>query len=442
MKYAYDIGHRKKQLRKLHEVLKSRIGEVENALFQDLGKPAFEARISETAYVLSEIRLFLKHIEKWAAPEKVSASLLNFPSKDQIVKVPYGKVLVFAPWNYPFQLSLSPAIAAYAAGNAVVIKPSELSPFTARIIADLVASVFTEDEIQVVNGGADVASDLLSKTWDYIFFTGGTAIGKKVAEAAARNLTPTTLELGGKNPCLIDYNCNLELAARRIVWGKFFNAGQTCIAPDFVLLPSRIKSNFLELLKAAIIRSYGNDILSSTDYGRLINDHHAERLHGLLKGERIFFGGDYHREQKYLSPTLVDISSWDAALMQEEIFGPILPVIGYESEAERDRLLQGFSHSLAFYVFSEDTARADELVMRQPCGGACINDTVVHFANARLPFGGVGSSGYGAYHGKFGFDTFSHRKSILKRGNWLDPSLRYPPYSGKLKLISRILDWL
>ncbi|NMH28768.1 aldehyde dehydrogenase family protein [Flavobacterium silvaticum] len=442
MKYPYDIDARKQKLKALLFAIEENLETIEKALFLDLGKPAFEARVSETGYIIGDIKLFLKNMKRWSQTKSVWPSLLNFPSRDYIMNVPYGKVLVYAPWNYPFNLSLSPVIAAYAAGNSVVVKLSELAPNTASAIAQLVASVFDPDEMRVVNGDVKVASSLLEEKWDYIFFTGGISIGKKVAEAAAKTLTPTTMELGGKNPCLILDDTNLELTAKRIVWGKFFNCGQTCIAPDFVLVPSAQKSKLMEVMRTEISKSYGQDASVSPDYGRIVNTDNCIRLQKLIQDERIFSGGNSNAETRYFEPTIIDLESVETPIMSEEIFGPILPVIAYDSVLQRDEILKRFSHSLAFYVFGNDTSEAKKMIAKQPCGGACINDSVLQFANPKLPFGGIGASGYGAYHGKFGFDTFTHKKAVLQRGQWIDPSLRYPPYSAKWKLLQKILKWL
>lgn len=442
MKPAFDVTYRRKKLQELLACIEKRIGQIESALEMDLGKPAFEARVSETGYIIRELRLFIRNISIWAKPKRLSASWLNFPSKNYILPVPYGKVLVFAPWNYPFQLSLSPAIAAFASGNSVVLKPSELAMETEKIIVKIISEVFSPEEISVETGGADKAKELLGRKWDYIFYTGGTAIGKEIYQKAAENLTPVTLELGGKNPCIVLADADLKLAAKRIVWGKFFNAGQTCIAPDFVLAEASVKDELLKELVFRIGKFYSENPESSRDFGRMIDEKKTQRLEELIRGAKIICGGVSDIEKRYFAPTVVDLEDETHRLMDEEIFGPILPVIAFDSEADLEKIISKNPDPLAFYVFSSDEKKAEKIMASYRFGGGCINDCIVHFATDNLPFGGVGNSGIGAYHGKFGFDTFSHRKSILVRGNWMDPDLRYPPYKSKLGLMEKILKWL
>jgi len=367
---------------------------------------------------------------------------MTFPSSDFIYSEPYGRVLIIAPWNYPFQLAFSPLIAAIAAGNTVVLKPSELSFQTSQIITKIVEEVFDVKEAVVVHGGPEFAQSLLEKKWDYIFFTGSVAVGKIVAQAAAKHLTPVTLELGGKNPCIIDEGANLEVAAKRIVWGKFVNAGQTCIAPDYILIQAKEKYDFIELVKKEIIAAYGENQEESKDFARIISSKHWKRLSDLIEPSKVIFGGITSENDKYISPTLIDELEMNSELMKDEIFGPILPIISYATEDELQSIINKFEKPLALYVFSDNKKFAEKMITKFSFGGGCVNDCMVHFANKRLPFGGVGNSGIGAYHGKLGFDTFSHKKTIVKRPNWGDNPIRYAPYNKKSNFIKKVISWL
>jgi aldehyde dehydrogenase (NAD+) len=369
-------------------------------------------------------------------------SLLNFPSSDYILHEPYGKVLIISPWNYPYQLALCPLIAAVAAGNQVVVKPSELTPNTSAIISKLISEVFDKEHVEVIEGGIEVSEKLLSQRWDYIFFTGSVAVGKIVAKAAAEFLTPVTLELGGKNPCIIDKNCNIKLTAKRIVWGKFINAGQTCIAPDYLLVNEEIKQKLIDALKEEIILAYGENPEESKDFARIVNTKNWKRLTSFLENETILFGGKINEVDNYIAPTLLEDSKLDSMVMQEEIFGPILPIISYKEESEIEKIISKYEKPLSLYVFSNNTKWAKSIVKKYSFGGGCINDTVVHFSNKRLPFGGVGYSGIGAYHGRLSFETFSHKKSIVNKSTWLDLPMRYAPYKEKLKTLKKLLNWL
>jgi aldehyde dehydrogenase (NAD+) len=442
MNYKTDIAYRKETLIKLLNVIITHENEIIDALYSDFRKPAFEAVLTETNYVISELKDTIKNLQKWAKPKRVFPSILNFPSTDYIYKEPYGKVLIIAPWNYPFQLALCPLISAVAAGNQVVLKPSELTPKTAEIIAKIIEKTFPVNHVEVVQGGLEVSQELLSQRWDYIFFTGSVPVGKIVAKAAAENLTPVTLELGGKNPCIIDNTANLKLAAKRIVWGKFINAGQTCIAPDYILIQKDMKSHFVDFLKLEITKAYGENPKSSPDYARIVNTKNWLRLANMIDDDKVIFGGQSDIEDCYISPTLIDESSVDSLIMKDEIFGPLLPILTYENEAEINTIISKYEKPLSLYVFTEDKKFAQKIIKQYSFGGGCINDTVVHFSNKRLPFGGVGHSGIGAYHGSLSFDTFSHKKGIVKKANWLDLPMRYAPYKDKLKSIQKILKWL
>lgn len=442
MDYKNDIGYRKETLKKLlHNIQKSE-DLIVKALYDDFKKPEFEAVLTETNYVISELKDTIKNIHAWAKPKNVFPSLLNFPSTDYIYKEPYGNVLVIAPWNYPFQLALCPLISAVAAGNRVVLKPSELTPHTSAIIAKIIEKTFHINHVEVFEGGVEVSNKLLANRWDYIFFTGSVAVGKIVAKAAAENLTPVTLELGGKNPCIIDETANLKLAAKRIVWGKFMNAGQTCIAPDYILVQKNMKINFIKFLMDEIIKAYGKKIDKSPDFARIINTKNWLRLDSMIERDKIIFGGESNADHLYISPTLIDEPSLDSPVMKEEIFGPILPILTYETESELENVISRYEKPLAFYIFSENDSFAKKMITSYSFGGGCINDTVVHFSNKRLPFGGVGQSGIGAYHGQLSFDIFSHHKAIVKKANWLDLPMRYAPYKDKLTSLKRLLDWL
>jgi len=442
MEYKTNIHFRKEKLKQLLNVINRYESEIVSALYQDFKKPKFEAVITETSYVISDLKNTIKNIQHWAKPKWVLPSLLNFPSQDYILSEPYGKVLIIAPWNYPFQLALCPLIAAVAAGNQVVVKPSELTPNTSTIITKIITETFDKNHVEVIEGGVEVSQKLLAQRWDYIFFTGSVAVGKMVAKAAAEFMTPVTLELGGKNPCIIDEDCNIKLTAKRIVWGKFINAGQTCIAPDYVLVHHNAKSNLVAALKEEIVQAYGENPFISPDFPRIINDKNWLRLTQFLADETILYGGQTNQTENYIAPTLLDEPNLESLVMREEIFGPILPVISYKNESEIDSVLSKYEKPLALYVFSNNTKWAKKMVLKYSFGGGCINDSVVHFSNNRLPFGGVGHSGNGAYHGRLSFDSFSHKKAILKKATWLDLPMRYAPYKNKIKFLKKILDWL
>lgn len=441
MIFKTDLNYRKQALVKLLLTVQKKENEIIQALYADFKKPAFEAVATETSYIVSELEYTIKNLKKWAKPQRVLPSFLNFPSTDYLYKEPYGKVLVIAPWNYPYQLALAPLIAAVAAGNQVVVKPSELAENTSRVIAEIIQESFEEQHVHCILGGVEVSQNLLSQRWDYIFFTGSVSVGKIVAKAAAAHLTPVTLELGGKNPCIIDGTADLKLAAKRIVWGKFLNAGQTCIAPDYLLAQDKIKSKLIEYLKQEITLAYGKNPQDSPDFPRIINEKNWKRQLQLLENQRVIFGGQSAESDFYLAPTLLDEPSLESLVMQEEIFGPILPILSYTSEADLEKIILRYEKPLSLYVFTKQNSLAQKIINRFSFGGGCINDTVIHFANKRLPFGGVGHSGIGAYHGKRSFELFSHHKPIVKKATWLDIPLRYAPYQGKLSGLKKMLKW-
>lgn len=428
-------------LKNLKTEILSKEQAVYEALKKDFNKSEFETFVSEFSIVLSELNVAISNLKKWARPERISSSLLTFPSTDYIYKEPYGTVLVISPWNYPFLLALEPIIMAIAAGNTVVLKPSELTKNTSQLLSDIITNVFPKDYITVIQGDVKVATELLLKKWNYIFFTGSVNVGRIVAEAAAKHLTPVTLELGGKSPCIIDETSNLKLTAKRIVWGKFFNAGQTCIAPDYLIIKYSIKEAFIQLLKEEIIQSYSENPKNSKDYPRVINNKNTLRLANMLKDSNIIFGGDVDEACNYIAPTLIDEPSLDSAVMREEIFGPILPILTYETTEDIYKIISSYDKPLSLYIFSKNKKFVDYILKTYSFGGGVVNDVLIHFSNNKLPFGGVGSSGMGAYHGKFGFDTFSHSKAIVKRGTWLDPSMRYTPYENKLSFIKKLFKF-
>ncbi|WP_026711367.1 aldehyde dehydrogenase [Flavobacterium filum] len=437
-----SVEKRKVLLKKLLVSIQKRESEIWNALQKDFGKPTFEGFLTETNYVISDLKYTIANLNKWSKPKRVWPSILNLPSSEFIYKEPYGRVLIISPWNYPFQLAISPLVAAIAAGNSVVVKPSELTFHTSQIITKIVEEVFDVKEAVVVHGGAEFTQTLLAQRWDYIFFTGSVAVGKIVAQAAAKNLTPVTLELGGKNPCIIGEGADLSIAAKRIVWGKFVNAGQTCIAPDYILVQAKEKYNFVELLKQEITLAYGENPQESKDLARIVNARHWKRLSELIDPAKILFGGQTDELQNYISPTIIDEPELESQLMKDEIFGPILPIISYHDENDLHKIIHRYEKPLALYVYSNDKKWAEKIITTFSFGGGCINDCMIHFVNKRLPFGGVGHSGIGAYHGKLGFDTFSHHKAIVKKPTWGDNPIRYAPYKNKLKWVKKIMNWL
>lgn len=441
MDYKNNIGYRKASLEKLLKNIEMHENEIVDALYKDFKKPVFESVVTETSYVISDLKATIKNLSKWAKPKKVLPSLLNFPSSDYIYSQPYGNVLIIAPWNYPFQLALCPLVAAVAAGNKVTLKPSELTPNTSFLIAKIIRETFEVKHVVAILGDAKIAENLLKNRWDFIFFTGSVKVGKIVAKAAAEHLTPVVLELGGKNPCIVEKSANLKLSAKRIVWGKFINAGQTCIAPDYLLVHNSIKQEFINLLQQEIINFYSENPELSPDFARIINKDNWKRQVELLENQNVIFGGITNEDDLYLSPTLIDEPSLDSKLMQDEIFGPILPIITFQNEQDLKVIISKYEKPLSLYVFSENTEFSNRIIKQYSFGGGCVNDTIVHFSNNRLPFGGVGNSGIGAYHGKLSFDVFSHQKAIVKKATWLDIPLRYAPYSSKIKLIRKILKW-
>lgn len=436
--HSRAIKARKDKLHAFGRAIAVHEQDIFEALKGDLGKTPFESFTSEVMLVQKEIRTQIKHLKQWAAPQRVPGSWVNFPSRDFLLSEPYGNVLMISPWNYPFQLALTPLVGAIAAGNTVVLKPSEAAPKTNAVIQKIISEVFPKEWVAVLEGDAKVAQDLLQLNWDYIFYTGSTHVGKIVAQAAAQHLTPTTLELGGKSPCIVDNSAPLKASAKRIVWGKFLNCGQTCIAPDYVLVAAERKEALLEALQSEIIKAFGPDAGLSKDYGRIVNPFHLDRLQDNLKNQKIVYGGKTETSTCYMEPTLVDQPALDSRLMKEEIFGPILPVLTYANTKELEHIIFGLDKPLAFYIFSQKKKFIRYCLQRFSFGGGVVNDTILHFTNDKLPFGGVGGSGMGAYHGAFSFSTFSHLKPIVKKGFWFDLPQRYAPYPK----LSNLLKWL
>ncbi|NJR64249.1 MAG: aldehyde dehydrogenase [Leptolyngbyaceae cyanobacterium CRU_2_3] len=434
-----EIEFRLERLKRLRHVIKDQQEAILAAVQADLNKPAVEAYISEIGFVVTEINYAIKHLRAWAKPKSVAVPLEQLPAKAQVYAEPLGVVLIIAPWNYPVHLTLLPLVGAIAAGNCALIKPSELAPASSRLIANLIQTVFESSYIAVVEGDVEVSQAILDEKFDHIFFTGSTAIGKIVMQAAARHLTPVTLELGGKNPCIVDAEVHLEHAAKRIVWGKFINAGQTCVAPDYLLVDRRIKPALISAIKTAIREFYGEYPAESPDYAHIINLKQFTRLQELLRTSNVVMGGETIADRKYIAPSVVDQVSWDDQAMQDEIFGPILLVLEYDKLEEAIAQINARPKPLALYLFSKNLQWQQRVLQQISSGGVCINDTVLHMVPSTLPFGGVGNSGMGSYHGKAGFDTFSHKRSVLSKPFWLDLPWRYPPYAGKLEFLKRLM---
>lgn len=431
-----SVTKRLEILKNLHRAIGEREKQLCEAIRTDLGKSASESFMCEVGLTLSELSFQIKHLKRWAKPKRRRTDLANFHGKSFSLREPYGCVLVMSPWNYPFLLSMEPMVGAIAAGNCCVLKPSAYSPHTSAAIKELIEAVFPKEYVAVIEGGRAENSALLEEHFDYIFFTGGVTVGKLVMEKAAAHLTPVTLELGGKSPCIVEKTADLKLAAARIAFGKYLNCGQTCVAPDYLLIDKTVKQEFLEHLKHALTKMYGEEALENPDYGKIINEKHFDRLKGLLIPEKIVYGGKENSETLQIAPTVMDNVTETDAIMQEEIFGPILPVIEYENIDEALSFVQKREKPLAAYLFTGSKAVERRFLNEFSFGGGCINDTIVHLATSQMGFGGVGNSGMGAYHGWKSFETFTHEKNILKKYCWLDLPIRYQPYSGlKDKLV-------
>lgn len=437
--HTRSLGFRRQQLTTMWHLVKDNESRILGALAADLKKPPFEAFTAEVGFILDEIKYTIKNLKKWARPLRVATPLLFKLSQGRVYRVPYGQVLVFGPWNYPFQSLMSPVIAALAAGNVVVLKPSEDAPATGQLIMELVQDKFSKELVYVVLGGIDIGKNLLERRFDYIFFTGSPRVGQIVMEKASKHLTPVTLELGGKSPCIVEKSANLEVAARRIIWGKFFNIGQTCVAPDYLLVQDEIAERLISYMQKILIEFYGEDPQKSPDLARIVSKKHYQRLKSYLLEGDIITGGEFDDADLYIAPTLMKNIKVDARLMQEEIFGPILPILTFKNIEHIFEIIGYNPNPLALYLFCKDREIEKLIIERISYGGGCINDTFIHLSVPELPFGGIGASGMGSYHGRKGFETFSHAKSIMKSPTWFDPNLRYAPYKGKLSLIKKLI---
>jgi aldehyde dehydrogenase (NAD+) len=435
-----SFDFRRKMLLALLESIKREEQNLLDALAADLGKSAEEAYTNEVGFIYTEIRYVLKKLKKWMKTGKFLPEVYLLPGVAKIVKEPYGSVLLISPWNYPFQLLFAPLVEALAAGNCAVAKPSEIASRTALVSQRIIEAAFAPEYVAVVQGGADTVRALIDQDFDYLFFTGSVPVGRKIMEAASRHLTPLTLELGGKSPAFVDASADIPVAARRIAYGKFNNAGQTCVAPDYVLVDHPVEADFLEALKQAIREFYSDNPAKSAQYGRIISDRHFDRLHTMLDGASVCFGGESDRSTRYIGPTLIHPVSWKDTVMHEEIFGPLLPVLSYQSLDQAIHQVRQLPKPLALYVFARNKAVVEKITGSVPFGGGGVNTTLMHVASHKLPFGGVGSSGMGSYHGKAGFDTFSHAKGMLHQCASFDPGFAYPhkvPALDKLKKVIR-----
>lgn len=436
-----NVDYRIKNLKKLNDIIKKNEDKILNELKKDLGKSNFEGYVTEVGILYDDINFHIKNVKKWSSEEKRKSPIVYYPSKSYIYKEPYGVTLIIGPFNYPFQLVIAPLIGAISAGNTAIIKPSENSRNIALLLEKLINENFPEGYLRVVNplGGKETVSLLLDKPFDYIFFTGSVRVGKLVMQKAAQHLTPVTLELGAKSPCIVDSDAKLKLAAKRIVWGKFLNAGQTCVAPDYLCVHKSVKDELLKLIINEIRVQFGENVRNSEDYPRIVNKSSLERLSGYLNDGKIYYGGNIDEDNLYMEPTLIIKPDLNSPLMSDEIFGPILPILVYE---DLDNVIKFINHRekpLALYYFSESKKKIKYVLTSTTSGGVTINDTIIHVANPNLPFGGVGNSGVGKYHGKESFETFTHNKSVMKRGTFIEFNIRFAPYKNKLNLVKRIM---
>lgn len=415
-------------LKNLQACIRKYENEINEALKKDLGKSSFESYMCETGMTLSEISYMLKHVSSFAKEKRALTPLAQFHAKSYKKPSPYGVVLIMSPWNYPFMLTMEPLVDALAAGNTAIIKPSAYSPHTSEIICKIIKECFDENYVAVVTGGRAENTCLLNEHFDYIFFTGSQSVGKEVMRHAAEYLTPVTLELGGKSPCIVDKTANIRLAAKRIVFGKYLNCGQTCVAPDYIYCEREVKDRLVAAIRHQIKKQFGNSPLNSKNYGKIINEKHFDRLCGLIDPSKVVHGGNYDRSTLKIEPTVMDHVTFSDPVMQEEIFGPVLPILVYDSLDELIKNLNALQHPLALYIFTSSKSNAKKITSRLGFGGGCINDTIIHLATSEMGFGGFGESGMGSYHGKTGFDTFTHYKSIVDKKTWLDLPMRYQPY--------------
>ncbi len=436
-----DVDFRIEMLRRLKNAIVRHENDITDALWEDLRKSSFEAYATEIGLVLEEIDLAIKNTRKWSKPVKKRTPMMHFLSSSYVYPEPYGVVLIISPWNYPFQLAIAPLAGAIAAGNCAMIKPSKYSKATSKVICTIVEECFEKDYVSVVEpeGGREAIGAILEEKFDYIFFTGSASTGRVIMQSAAKNLTPVTLELGGKSPCIVDKDADINLAARRIVWGKLLNAGQTCVAPDYLFVHESVKNQLIEKIKFYIEEMYGKNPKDSKEYPRIINTKQFDRLVSYLNAGKIIVGGDYDREELYIEPTIIDSVSKDYPVMKEEIFGPIFPLMEFDKIDEVINFVNSRPKPLALYYFSNDKASQEKVLKNTSSGGGCINDTIIHVASHHISFGGVGDSGMGAYHGKASFDTFSHMKGIIKKSNKIDIKFRYAPYKNRLNLLKKIM---
>jgi aldehyde dehydrogenase (NAD+) len=435
------VSFRIAMLKKLYDIVQGHKDEILAALTADLGKSDYEGFMCEVGLSLTEISYMIGHVKKFTKDQVVKTPLAQFASRSYKKSVPYGNVLIMSPWNYPFLLTIEPLANAIAAGNTVILKPSAYSPATSSLIAQLIEESFSVEYVAVVTGGRQENATLLQQKFDMIFFTGSQSVGKEVLRAAAEHLTPAVLELGGKSPCIVDETAKIKLAAKRIVFGKYLNCGQTCVAPDFILCHSSVKDKFVTAVKDEIKVQYGAAPLNNSDYGKIINEKHFQRVRGLIQQEKVVVGGSVNEATCQIEPTVMDKVTWEDSVMQEEIFGPIMPILTYDTLNQVIEKLQNWPKPLALYIFSENKKTINEVTSRISYGGGCINDTIIHLATSEMAFGGVGESGMGGYHGKAGFDAFSHTKSIVDKKTWIDLPVRYQPYNRDLygKLLNLLL---
>lgn len=436
-----DTSFRIEQLQLLKKVLQDNEQSLLDAIYKDLKKSRYNAMMTELSLIYGEITHSIHDLPKWSRKKRVKKNLLNFPEKSYLLPEPYGVTYIAGAWNYPYQLTLLPLVSAMAAGNTVVVKPSELAPNTSSAMATIINNHFPSHYVHVVEGGAEIASEILQERFDKIFFTGGSVIGKIVYQAAAKYLTPVTLELGGKNPAIVMSDCNIKITAKRIIWGKFANAGQTCVAPDYLLVHSSVEKQLLNELKHLLTKHYSSSVVED-NFMAIVNERHFDRLTKLINSDKLFFGGVTNKEQRFISPAILNDVTFDDDIMKEEIFGPILPVIKFDNLNEVVEKIKTYEKPLSLYIFGKKSAATDSLFNELSFGGGSLNDTVMYFANRHLPLGGVGASGMGSYHGKYGFKTFSHYKAVMEKGTWIEFwMLKMPPYKEwKLKLLRRLIE--
>jgi len=447
MRHFYNTGKtkpyawRKEQLLKLKNAVKKYESEIHNSLYTDLKKSPEECWVTETGFLISEISYTLKHLKSWMQPEKVSTNLLNVPSKSFVLQEPLGVVLIISPWNYPFQLLMTPLAGAIAAGNCVVLKSSEFAPATSAVMKQLIEENFDKEYIRFVEGdGATVIPEMMNNfTFDHVFYTGSTTVGKIIYKMAAERLVPVTLELGGKSPCIVEDDANIKVAARRIVMTKFSNAGQMCVAPDYILVQESKKESLVEAMKKVILQFFGDKPEESYNYGKIINEKQFNRLSNYLQQGNIVHGGRTVKERLFIEPTIIDNVNLDSDIMQDEIFGPILPIISFSTKEDALKIITQHKNPLAFYVFTSSSVKEKDWLSSVAFGGGCVNNASWHLTNHYLPFGGRGFSGSGQYHGKYSFDTFSHKKAVMKTPTWFDPAIKYPPFKGKMKLFKWVI---